>query len=110
MAKNHIQEGRVMNWTNSTGADVLSGAVVLVGVMVCVALGNIADGEEGRLATEEVFELPKAAGLAIDQGDRLYWDDADGELNKTELDNFDAGVAFTSAADTDTTVQIKLGA
>lgn len=110
MAKNHIQEGKVMSWTNGTGSTVLAGAVVLVGAMVCVALGDIPDGEEGRLATEEVWEIPKAAPLAMDQGDRVYWDEADEEVNKTSVDNFDAGVVLEAAGSADTTVKVKLGA
>ena len=110
MAQNHIQEGAVMDWENGTGSDVNSGDVVLVGDTVCVALGNIADGETGRLATEQVFAVPKNTSLAIDQGDRLYWDAADGNVNKTAVDNTDAGVAFAAAASADTTVHLKLNA
>lgn len=108
MAKNHIQPGVVIDWTNDTGSDVLSGSVVVVGVLVCVALGNIANGETGRVATEEVFEIPKNTSLAISQGDRCYWDVADGNINKTAVDNIDAGVCVEDAGSSDATVKVKL--
>lgn len=109
MATNHVQKGRVMSWTNGTGSAVSSGDVVLVGNVVCIALGDIADGAEGELATEEVFTVAKAAPLVISQGDLLYWDAGDDNFNKTATDNHLAGFAFTAAASADTTVQIKLG-
>lgn len=110
MAKNHVQPGAVMPWTNGTGSNVASGAVVVVGQFVTVALGDIANGEAGELATEEVWEMPKAAGLAMGQGDRVYWDVADGNLNKTAADNFDAGLVFEAAEAAAVTVKVKLGA
>jgi predicted RecA/RadA family phage recombinase len=108
MAKNHIQPGQAMPYTNATGSPIASGAVVIVGVLCCIALGDIADGATGEVATEEVWEVPKAAPLVIDQGDAVYWDVADGNINKTEADNVLAGVAFADAASADTTVKIKL--
>lgn len=110
MAANHIQEGKVMTWLNETNADVDAGDVVVIGNFVAVALGDIADDESGEVATEEVWELPKNNNLAISQGDALYWDVADGNINKTAEDNYYAGLAFKAAGTTATTVQVKLGA
>jgi len=109
MAQNHVQEGAAMPWTNGTGADVVSGQAVNVADMVCVAAGDIADGESGILFTEEVFTLPKTAALAIGQGAIVYFDVAAGEINLTNT-NPVAGKAFVAALAADTTVQVKLGA
>lgn len=110
MATNHIQIGKAMPWTNGTGSDVSSGDVVVVGNFVCVALEDIANGASGNLATEEVWEVPKNNNLVISQGDVLYFDVADGNMNKTAEDNYYAGLAFAAAAQTATTVKVKLGA
>jgi len=110
MAKNHVQAGATMPWTNGTGSDVLSGDVVVVGNFVGVALGDIADGAAGELAIGEVWEVPKNNALVIAQGDAVYWDVADGEINKTAEDNYYAGLAFAGATETATTVKVKLGA
>jgi predicted RecA/RadA family phage recombinase len=84
-----------------------------------VALGDIADDESGELAVAEVFEVRKAAGEALTQGSKLYWD-ADGNpqggtagtgcLTATATDNTYAGVAFAAAGATAETVAIKLNA
>lgn len=123
MAGNHIQQGEVMPWTNTTGSDILSGAVVIVATQCCVALGDIADGEVGQLATCEVFDLPKAA-VDIAQGDVLYWDLNDdpvggvvgsGAITNVAvgavdlIDNNVAGRAFAPALAAAAVVQIKLG-
>lgn len=96
-----------MPWTNGTAAAVLSGAVVVVGTLVGVALGDIAVGAEGELAIEEVWEATKEAPLVIDQGDIVYWDAAAGEMDKTNT-NVKAGKAFAGAASAATTVLVKL--
>ncbi|HBI15023.1 MAG TPA: hypothetical protein DDY20_05845 [Desulfobulbaceae bacterium] len=109
MAKNHIQPGTTMPWINGTAADVVSGEVVVVGAMVCVALGDIAIGAEGNLATEEVWEVAKEAPLVIDQGDIVYWDAVNSNIDLTNT-NVVAGKAFAAAASAATTVLVKLGA
>ncbi|MDA3970267.1 MAG: DUF2190 family protein [Desulfobulbaceae bacterium] len=109
MADNHIQPGESMSWTNATGADVLSGAPILVGNRLCVALGDIADTESGMLATCEVFELPKVAATVIAQGADVYWDDTAKNVTNVATANTLAGCCFVGAASADATIQIKLG-
>lgn len=108
MAQNHIQPGTSMDWTNATGADVLSGSPVLVGNRLCVALGDIADTESGQVATCEVWELAKEAALVVAQGALLYWDATNSVLTTTATANTLAGFAFAAAAAADTTVLVKL--
>jgi predicted RecA/RadA family phage recombinase len=107
MAKNHIQQGQSMPYTNGGGTAIASGTPILIGVLLCIALGNIAAGEEGQVATEEVWEVPKEAPLVIAQGDQLYWDDANGVVTKTDTD-VPCGKAFAAAGSAATTVQIKI--
>ena len=109
MAKNYIQKGQAMPWTNGTEVAVTSGEVVVVGAIVAVALVDIAVGDSGILATEEIWELAKEAPLVIAQGDIVYWDATAGEIDKTNT-NVLAGKAFAAAASADTTVLVKLGA
>jgi len=109
MAQNHIQKGAAMPWTNDTGSDVVSGEVVALPAMIGVAAGDIDDGEEGNLFIEEVFELAKEAPLVISQGDAVYWDDTNDNIDKTNT-NVPAGKAFADAASAATTVYVKLNA
>lgn len=118
MALNHTCEGKVLNYTNATGVDIPSGAPVLIGATLGVALTDIPDTLSGPVAIQEVFTVRKASG-AIAQGAKLYWD-ADGNhvgglslvgaLTTTEGGNVYAGRAYEAAGATDGSVLIKLNA
>lgn len=97
-----------MPWTNGTGSTVTSGSVVSANGIIGVLLADTANGAVGQLAVEEVWSVPKAAPLAISQGDKLYWSVANGTMSKTNTDVY-AGRAFADAASADTTVQANLG-
>lgn len=119
MATNKICKGDRLNYTNASGATIASGSPVLVGKMLGVACTTMLNGESGVLDLEGVHEIRKAATTVITLGDDLYWD-ADGKpqgglsgqgcLTNVSTDNVRVGKAFTAAASTATTVQIKLGA
>lgn len=116
MAKTHVQKGDFLTYTNSSGATILSGSMVLVGSRLGVASGDIPDGLSGELAMAEVHALPKATGEAS-QGAKLYYDadgspvggaSGDGCLTTTSEANTLVGYAFSAAASGDATVNIKL--
>jgi predicted RecA/RadA family phage recombinase len=107
MAQNHIQSGRIIQFTNLSGSTITSGEPVVIGTLVGVALGDIADDETGSVAIEDVWELPKASGVAISQGASVYLT-ATGTITTTATDNTYTGKAFLAAATGDATVQVKL--
>ena len=80
MAKNYVQDGRVINWTNG-GSAVSSGDVVVVGTLLGVALVDIAASETGAVQIEGVFNLPKADAAVIAAGETLTWDVSAGEFD-----------------------------
>lgn len=106
MAQNHVQTGAVLQYTNGSGSAITSGSPVVMGELVGVALGDIADGETGSVALEEVWELPKEAE-DIGQGVKVYLT-ATGTITTTATDNDYAGKAFDAAASGDATVDVKL--
>lgn len=117
MARNHIQKGDAMTFTNTTGAEILSGQVVPLGSRCFIAMGAIPIGATGELATCEVWVLPKATG-AIAQGASVFYDadgnpvggtEGSGAITTTATDNTAAGYAFAPAAESDPTVRVKLG-
>ena len=118
MALNHVQPGRFMTYTNSTGSDIVSGQMVLVGSLLGVATVDIPDGATGELMMKEIHHLPKATG-AIAQGVPLYLD-ADGDpvdgvagsgaLTTTATDNTLVGHSWAAAASDDAEVHIDLNA
>lgn len=71
MAKNYVMKGDVIPFT--AGAATTSGQVVVVGSIVGVALGDVANGAVGQLAIKGVFTIP-AATAEITVGAAVYWD------------------------------------
>ena len=110
MAIGHVAEGLTMPYTNGTGVAIAAGDVVAFADMVGVALGDIPNGATGELAVAEVWILPKNEALAITQGDKLYWDVGDGNINKTALNNIYCGTAYTHELAVTPTVQVRLNA
>lgn len=115
MAKNYIQEGRVIPFT--AGADVVSGQVVVAGSLVGVSMTDEANGAAGEMAVEGVYDVP-AAAAAITVGAPVYWD-ADGDpyggtadsgaATATATDNTLMGHAIAAKALNGGTVRVKLG-
>lgn len=111
--KNYIQEGERITWTNGTGSDVAAGDPVVIGSQIGVACVDIADGDSGAVAMEGVFELPKATGTAIPQGDKALFIVADGNFNAASTtaaagDISGCCVAWEAAASAATVVRVKL--
>lgn len=103
-----FDKGNSKNYTNATGAKILSGSLVKVGSLVGVAKGDIEIGETGVLDLEGVFTGPKAAE-AISDGDVLFFDSGANNLTKTAAAGKPmAGTAFAGALSGDPTVQFKL--
>jgi predicted RecA/RadA family phage recombinase len=105
--KNHVQAG--VNLTLPAPYDVLSGGVVVIGNIFGVAAGDALSGADVDVVTgPEVFELPKVSALAINVGDKVYFDSATKLVNKTASGNTYIGVAVTAAANPSGTVHVRL--
>ncbi len=70
--KNYVSKGHHLTFTS--GADIASGAAVVLGSFFGVATGDIKAGEEGTIALVGVYSLPKAPSEAWAVGDKVYWD------------------------------------
>lgn len=108
MATNAIQNGKRMTWLNSTGSDVSSNDVVPVEDKICVALADIANGESGALATEEVYQVTKQAGEAMIQGKDVHWDTAQGIATHVSSGNISMGTCWAASASAAVVVNVKL--
>lgn len=104
--KNFVQEGNVLDYT--AGAAVASGAVVVIGVRVGIAVKDIAVGETGPLRVKGVVELAKLTTDTPAQGALLYWDAANSRLTTTAGGNVLAGYAAQAAGNGATTVWLHL--
>ena len=107
MARGHANSGATIPYTNSGVAVIASGDVIAFPAMIGVSLGIIGIGGAGEVAVTGQWELAKASGLAINQGDQLYWDNTAKALNKTNT-GVAAGKAAQAAAASDTVVRILL--
>ncbi|WP_318828974.1 DUF2190 family protein [Providencia sp. PROV278] len=68
MAKNYQQQGLTVEVINTGTTAILSGDLVMVGALACVAATNIEPGEAGDGFAEGVFLLKKKAGVALTAG------------------------------------------
>lgn len=98
--RNYIQAGDTIEVTapsSSGNIDVVSGAVVLVGSVIGVAVADAEMGDPVQLKLTGVFELPKATGTAWAVGDKIYWDFADQNCNKSSSGNSLLGICTEAA-------------
>lgn len=105
--KNKVQNGKVLDFTNGTGAKILGGSLVIFGALIGVAVADIEIGATGAVDLHGVFEFPKATG-AIGQGDKVYWDATAGNVTKTATSNTVFGAAAEAAVSADLTVKVLL--
>lgn len=110
MAKNYIFSGDVLDYTNAGGTTIASGAPVLIGERLGIALGDIAPSATGSVRMRGVFSVAKLSTDSVAQGDLLYWDAANSHLTKTDTSNTLAGYAAAAAGAAVTTVDISINA
>jgi predicted RecA/RadA family phage recombinase len=102
MAKNFIQEGKVLDVT--VPSDVKSGGLVVILALVGVALTDISKDDTGSVQVEGVFGLPTKVSFNV--GEKIFVDNA-GLLTKTATNNTIVGI--TTQATTGEMVAVKLG-
>lgn len=106
MTTKYVYDGRVIDYT--AGSAISSGDVVVLGEVVSVALGDIANGDTGSVAVEGVFELDCLGTDVVAIGDVLYWDDTNNRLTKTASTHKCAGFAAGASANGVTTCRVKI--
>ncbi|MFC3690973.1 DUF2190 family protein [Chenggangzhangella methanolivorans] len=104
--RNHVQKGE--NITIPSPAVVASGDLVVVGALYGVAAGDAETGADLDLVTVGVFDLPKVSALAINAGDKVYYDSTAKLVSKTASGNTYIGVAVTAAVNPSATVNVRL--
>ena len=105
--KNFIESGDVIDYTAS--GTITSGQIVAVGKLIGVASKSGVSGDVIPVYLKGVFTLGKEADV-IAAGDKLYFKSSNGTVTTTSSGNTFCGYAWAAAADTDTTVAVKLWA
>ncbi len=106
MAKNFVQDGTTIELVNAGDQTILSGAAVVVGSMVAVAITDIPAGEAGDGFAEGVFLLPKQSADDIQSGAVVYL--KDGVVQLAADGAVAAGVARENAPANSATVAVKI--
>lgn len=106
--KNYIEEGNRLQYANSSGSTIASGAGVLVGSRLGVAVSDILTATTGILAMSGVFNLPKLSTDVVTQGAKLYWDNTNKRLTLTSTSNTLVGYAQNAAGNGVTTVDAMI--
>lgn len=79
--------------TITAGADIASGAGVLVGSLFGVAEAAIANGAEGAIVLTGIYDLPKVGSQAWTVGALVYWDAGNARCTTTASTHKLIGVA-----------------
>lgn len=113
MATNFVSDGDVIPYVNTTGDDIASGAVVVIGHALGVALVAIPDGGVGSVALEGVFTVPKVSNEEFEQGEKLVYVVADGAFAGAQAatgagDITGGAIAWSAGSNGSTTCQVRL--
>lgn len=108
--RTYVKEGDTIAMTAPRA--VVSGDGMLVGLLFGVATGAAASGAVVEAVVEGVVDLPKATGVAINEGVRVFWDNTAFNVTATATGNLCIGsaVGATNYASGATRIQVKLGA
>jgi len=105
--KNFIQEGGTLTVAAPAGG-VVSGALVIIGLMVGVATTTQPQGAPVAVKTTGVFEFPKVSAQAWTVGQAVYWDATAGNLTTTAGSNTLVGYASEPAANPSAVGRVRL--
>lgn len=105
MSNQFVQQANVIDFVATEDLD--AGAVVVIGSIVGQTHAPVANGALGSLTIEGGVKVKKEAGLQIDQGDIVFWDDALKEADKTNTNDL-MGQCLLDAAAGDAEVLVKL--
>ncbi|MBS7789269.1 DUF2190 family protein [Roseococcus sp. SDR] len=106
MAKNYVGPGDKI--AVAAPYALTSGQGALVQAVFGVAQNDAANGASVVLDTTGVYDITKEPALAISQGVRVFWDNANRRITTTATSNFHVGMAWAAALAGDATVRVKL--
>jgi predicted RecA/RadA family phage recombinase len=104
--KNMVQDGRVLTFTAPYQRN--AGDAAKIGMILGVAVNTVANATPGEFAVEGVYTLPKTAGQALTEGQKVYWDDAAKSITGVATSNLPAGIACAAAAGGDASAVVKI--
>ena len=101
-------EGQVELIGTSLVGIVVEAAKGATGRAADIAAGVLESADRATIVTQcDDVTILKTSALAIDKGDIVYWDVAEGVVNKTATSNHAIGIALADAANPTPSVQIS---
>lgn len=110
---NYVDDGTTVNYTNESGSAIASGAIVVMGHTLGVALVDIPDDGTGAVQVAGKVTAPKVSAAVFGVGDKLIYDDSAGAFDDSAAtpasgDITGGAVAAVAGADTETTCTVIL--
>ena len=102
----YVQKGENIDYTATAAVAYME--VVPLAACVGVALEPIEKGNTGTLTLTGVYDLPAATSLAIDVGDKVYWNAKNNNIDKTDT-GIPAGIAVAAKTEAGTVARVKIG-
>lgn len=110
MSKSQVQAGNVVDLTAPAGG-VVSGGAYVQGALFAIAQTDAAAGQKYAGALCGVHELPKESTVAaFAEGEKVYWDAAEGRLDAHASGRYEVGTATEAADAGDAKVRVRLNA
>jgi predicted RecA/RadA family phage recombinase len=108
MLARYVHEGKVIDYTPV--ADIAAGVVIVYGSLIGITMRDLKKDQLGELQVSGVFDVAKTADTdtAIPLGAKVYWDEAMAVATANDVGGIYMGKAVADAADSDTTVRVKL--
>ncbi len=94
--------GESVSLDYTPGSAVAAGDVLVLGNNVFLAKRAIEANQLGSIDIGGIWDLPKEASVAHNQGDLVYWDATNHVVTKTAGSNKKLGIAAANAASADT--------
>lgn len=106
MAKNYVAAGRTITFTAPYARN--PGEAALLGSIVGISLGTLANAASGEWAVEGVWDVAKVNAQAWTAGALIYWDDSAKLFTNVSTSNTRVGIAALAAANPSATGRVRL--
>ncbi len=100
-----LQKGDAIDYIAIANTDYME--VIPFADCIGISASKLNTGDQGTVNLTGVFELPAATNLEIRQGDRVYWNKSNNNIDKTSS-GVPAGIAVASKSSAALTVAVKI--
>jgi len=107
--RTRLESAKTLLATTGSSETVAAGVMMVVGDTIGVVVEDAGNSSPFVLVYEaEKILVPKATGVTLDPGDKVYFDVSEGNVTSVSTDNILCGRALAAAASGDTEALIDL--